>query len=86
MVISGRCVMQEAGILELKYIQAIVKETLRLHPVVPLLVPHQNITSAKAFGYDVPAKTRVFVNVWNKGRDPDIIWRKHLEFMPERFS
>ena len=76
--------VQESDIPQLKYIQAIVKETFRLHPTVPLLAPHESINATKAFGYDIPAKTRLFMNVWAIGRDPTV-WEKPLEFVPERF-
>jgi cytochrome P450 len=55
-----------------------------LHTIAPLLVPHQNMSATKAFGYDIPAKTRLFVNVWAIGRDPSI-WEKPLDFILERF-
>lgn len=83
-VVGLKRVVEESDIPQLKYIQAIIKETLRLHPTVPLLIPHQNISATKAFGYDIPAKTRLFVNIWAIGRDPSI-WEKPLDFIPERF-
>ncbi|KAG0591031.1 hypothetical protein KC19_1G143900 [Ceratodon purpureus] len=76
--------VQESDIPDLKYIQAIVKETMRLHSIVPLLAPHQSIDATKAFGFDIPAKTRLFVNWWGIGRDPQV-WENPLEFVPERF-
>ena len=83
-VVGLNRLVQESDIPQLKYIQAIVKETFRLHPTLPLLIPHQSISATKAFGYDIPAKTGVFINVWAIGRDPTL-WEKPLEFVPERF-
>ena len=83
-VVGLNHLVQESDIPQLKYIQAIVKETFRLHPTLPLLIPHQSIRASKAFGYDIPAKTRLFTNVWAIGRDPTV-WEKPLEFVPERF-
>jgi cytochrome P450 len=76
--------VQESDIPNLKYIQAIVKEALRLHAPLPFLLPHQSINATTAFGYDIPAKTRLFVNIWGIGRDPEV-WENPGEFAPERF-
>nr|AHI15952.1 flavonoid 3',5'-hydroxylase [Pohlia nutans] len=76
--------VRESDIPMLKYIKAIVKEALRLHPIIPLLVPHQSNVACKALGYDIPTKTQLLVNVWAIGRDPTV-WTNPLTFDPERF-
>ncbi|KAL8152590.1 hypothetical protein V2J09_010350 [Rumex salicifolius] len=81
---SNGGLLEESQILQLPYLQAIVKETLRLHPVVPLLVPHCPSESCIVGGYTVPKGSRVFINVWAIQRDPSL-WEDHLEFKPERF-
>jgi cytochrome P450 len=65
------------------YLQAIVKETLRLHPTGPIIV-RESSEHCTIAGYKIPAKTRLFVNVWAIGRDPKH-WENPLEFRPERF-
>ncbi|CAL4889572.1 unnamed protein product [Urochloa decumbens] len=67
------------------YIKLIIKETLRLHPVVPLLLPRECRESCKVMGYDVPKGTTVFVNVWAINRDPKY-WDDATTFKPERFE
>ncbi|XP_074282840.1 geraniol 8-hydroxylase-like [Silene latifolia] len=76
--------IQESDISKLPYIQAIVKETLRLHPPAPILVPHTAQTDVELSGYFVPKDTEVWVNVWSMGRDP-ILWKNPNLFLPERF-
>ncbi|KAF3452021.1 hypothetical protein FNV43_RR08117 [Rhamnella rubrinervis] len=76
--------VEEKEIVNLPYIDAIAKETMRLHPVVPMLVPRCSREDVKIAGYDIPKDTRVLVNVWTIGRDPNV-WDKPNEFCPERF-
>ncbi|XP_050378681.1 licodione synthase-like [Argentina anserina] len=79
---TGRLV-GEWDLPNLPYIQAILKETLRLHPPLPL-VPRICTEECKLDNYIFPEKTLLFVNIWAMGRDPKN-WENPLEFKPERF-
>ncbi|XP_068660336.1 trimethyltridecatetraene synthase-like [Aristolochia californica] len=76
--------VKEKDVQKLPYIDAIMKETMRLHPVAPMLVPRVTIVDTQIEGYDIPVGSRIFVNVWTIGRDPEL-WDSPDEFRPERF-
>ena len=69
---------------QLPYLQACVKETLRLHPPAPLLLPRQASVSCEIMKYTIPKDSQIWVNVWAIGRDP-MNWEDPLVFKPERF-
>ncbi|XP_061348879.1 geraniol 8-hydroxylase-like [Gastrolobium bilobum] len=74
----------ESDITRLPYLQAIVKETFRLHPAVPLLLPRKAEIDVEMHNYTVPKGAQVLVNVWAIGRDPNL-WENPNLFSPERF-
>ncbi|KMT05454.1 hypothetical protein BVRB_7g175810 [Beta vulgaris subsp. vulgaris] len=69
---------------KLPYLQAVIKETLRLRMAIPLLVPHMNLHNAKLGGYDIPAESKILVNAWWLANNP-AHWKNPEEFRPERF-
>ncbi|XP_061356908.1 cytochrome P450 71D9-like [Gastrolobium bilobum] len=75
--------VEENCINELKYLKSIVKETLRLHPP-GVLLPRECGQSCEINGYYIPAKSKVIVNLWAIGRDPNY-WTEPERFYPERF-
>lgn len=74
----------EPELHKLPYLQAVIKETLRLRMAIPLLVPHMNLNDAKLAGYDIPAESKILVNAWWLANNPES-WKKPEEFRPERF-
>ncbi|CAO2840088.1 unnamed protein product [Amaranthus hypochondriacus] len=74
----------EPDTIKLPYLQAVIKETLRLRMAIPLLVPHMNLHDAKLGGYDIPAESKILVNAWWLANNP-ANWKNPQEFRPERF-
>ncbi|KAK2985147.1 hypothetical protein RJ640_004828 [Escallonia rubra] len=83
-VFGERRNVDETGLGELRYLQAVIKETLRLHPSAPLLLPRESREQCEINGYEIPAKTTVIVNGWAINRDPRY-WPQAESFYPERF-
>ncbi|OIT30640.1 PREDICTED: cytochrome P450 71A3-like [Nicotiana attenuata] len=81
---QGKSEITEDDLGNMQYLKAVIKETLRLHPPVPLLVPRESMEDVKLLGYHIPAKTQVFINAWTIGRDP-LSWDNPEEYRPERF-
>ncbi|KAK7340140.1 hypothetical protein VNO77_20834 [Canavalia gladiata] len=83
-VIGKDGTLEESHILKFPFLRAVVKETFRLHPPIPLLVPRKCDEMVNISGFKVPKNSQIFVNVWAMGRDPTI-WENPKMFMPERF-
>nr|QWK52247.1 cytochrome P450 82G1-1 [Isatis tinctoria] len=80
---KGRWV-EESDIRNLKYLQAIVKETHRLYPPAPLTGIREANEDCVLGGYRVEKGTRLLINIWKLHRDPKI-WPDPKTFKPERF-
>jgi cytochrome P450 len=77
--------VEEPDAASLPYLQAVVKEAMRLHPVAPILLPHLAAEDGvEVGGYTVPKGSTVIFNAWAIMRDPGV-WERPDEFLPERF-
>ncbi|KAJ0536054.1 putative cytochrome P450 [Helianthus annuus] len=76
--------LEESDIKNLVYLDAVIKETLRLYPAGPLSVPHESIEDCTVGGYNISKGTRLLVNLRKMHRDPNV-WSDPNEFQPERF-
>ena len=83
-VVGMNNIVEESHLPNMHYLDVVLKETLRLHPALPLLLPKRPSQSAIVGGYKIPEGTKVFLNVYAIHRDPQV-WESPLEFQPERF-
>ncbi|KAF8029436.1 hypothetical protein BT93_E1978 [Corymbia citriodora subsp. variegata] len=83
-IANGKPNITDEDLEKMHYLRAVLKETLRLHPPIPLLVPRLSTRDVKIRGYDIAVGTMVITNAWTIGRDPST-WDKPDEFKPERF-
>lgn len=76
--------VSESDLKNLPYLQAVIKETLRLYPAAPLSIPHESMEDCNVSGYFIPKGTRLILNLHKIHRDP-LVWPEMSEFRPERF-
>ncbi|KAK6140018.1 hypothetical protein DH2020_026234 [Rehmannia glutinosa] len=76
--------VEENDLNNMPYLQATVKEIMRLHPALQMLLPRNAMEGTEFMGYLVPKNTQIFVNAWAIRRDP-AAWPDPLSFKPERF-
>ncbi|KAI3754290.1 hypothetical protein L1987_54071 [Smallanthus sonchifolius] len=76
--------VEESHLPKLQYLDATIKETFRLHPIAPILLPRVPSKDCVVGGYTIPKGSIIFLNVLSIHRNPRY-WDRPLEFNPERF-
>ncbi|OVA18588.1 Cytochrome P450 [Macleaya cordata] len=75
--------VDDSDLKNLVYMNAIVKETMRLYPLGALL-ERDTKEDCEVGGFQLQGGTRLLVNIWKLQRDPNV-WSDPTEFRPERF-
>ncbi|PKU78995.1 cytochrome P450 71D8-like [Dendrobium catenatum] len=83
-VLNGKRILEEGDINKLPFLNQVIKETLRLHPIAPL-VSRLCRETVELAGYTIPVESRVVINEWAMMRDPKY-WEDPEIFRPERFE
>ncbi|KAJ7969665.1 Cytochrome P450, partial [Quillaja saponaria] len=84
-VVGLNKIVEQTDVPKLNYLDMVMKEVFRLHPVAPFLIAHESMEDITINGYYINKKSRIIVNAWAIGRDPKI-WSENVEeFYPERF-
>ncbi|XP_022741425.1 cytochrome P450 CYP736A12-like [Durio zibethinus] len=84
-VVGRNRMVEESDLLKLTYLDMVVKESMRLHPVAPFLIPRESMEDVTIDGYFIPKKSRILVNTWSMARDQNVWSDNAEEFVPERF-
>ncbi|BBN11530.1 protein MpCYP827A1 [Marchantia polymorpha subsp. ruderalis] len=84
-VVGTERFVEESDLPKLTYLQQMLMESSRLHVIAPVLIPRECVRDTTIGGYHIPAKSRIFVNVFKIHKDPSV-WENPLEFNPDRFS
>ncbi|KAM7251523.1 hypothetical protein ACFE04_023406 [Oxalis oulophora] len=81
-VLGNKQEVNEEDVSQMKYINYVIRETLRMHP--PVMLPRETMTTTTLRGYHIPAGTKVVINNWAIQRDP-LLWENPDEFLPDRY-
>jgi cytochrome P450 len=84
-VVGHDRLIDESDVAKLTYLHCVIKETMRMYPIGPLLVPHRSSEECVVGGFQIPSGTMLLVNMWAIQNDPTI-WDDAAEFKPERFE
>ncbi|KAH9678273.1 cytochrome p450 family 706 subfamily a polypeptide 3-related [Citrus sinensis] len=83
-VVALDSVVEEFHLAKLPFLEANVKETLRLHPPAPLLTSRRPSATSNLSGYTIPKGSTIFINAWAIQRNPEV-WENPQDFQPDRF-
>ncbi|RYR08203.1 hypothetical protein Ahy_B05g075777 [Arachis hypogaea] len=77
--------VEESDIKDLVYLQAIVKESLRLSSPSGVIFPRAAMKDCTlSTGYHIPTGTKLMINIWKIMHDENL-WPDPYSFQPERF-
>jgi biphenyl-4-hydroxylase len=83
-VIGRERTVSEYDISSMEYVKCVVKETLRLYSLAPLLLPQESTQDCTVVGFFIPKRSKLIINAWAIERDPSL-WEDPLAFNPKRF-
>ncbi|KAI3924519.1 hypothetical protein MKW92_032091 [Papaver armeniacum] len=83
-VTGGKRPVKVEDLNKLPYLQAVMKETMRMKPIAPMAIPHKASKDTSLMGKNVNKGTVVMVNLYAIHHNP-AVFPEPYKFMPERF-
>nr|Q50LH4.1 RecName: Full=Trifunctional (S)-stylopine synthase 2/(S)-nandinine synthase/(S)-canadine synthase; Short=STS; AltName: Full=Cytochrome P450 719A3; Short=EcCYP719A3; Short=EcCYPA [Eschscholzia californica]BAD98249.1 stylopine synthase [Eschscholzia californica] len=81
---NDRKILKVEDMNKLQYLQAVIKETMRMKPIAPLAIPHKACKDTSLMGNKINKGTRVMVNLYALHHNKNV-FNDPFKFMPERF-
>ncbi|KAI3859516.1 hypothetical protein MKW98_027113 [Papaver atlanticum] len=81
---NNRTILKVEDVNKLPYLQAAVKETMRMKPIAPLALPHKACKDTSLMGKKVEKGTNIMVNI-HALHHTEKVWTEPYRSMPERF-
>ncbi|KAK5638646.1 hypothetical protein RI129_012941 [Pyrocoelia pectoralis] len=69
---------------KMPYTEAVIRESLRMDPVIPVNTPRRCLKDTTLGGYEIAKDTTLLISLWSANRD-ERVWKDPNVFKPERF-
>nr|B1NF20.1 RecName: Full=Cheilanthifoline synthase; Short=CHS; AltName: Full=Cytochrome P450 719A14 [Argemone mexicana]ABR14722.1 cheilanthifoline synthase [Argemone mexicana]ANY58136.1 CYP719A14 [synthetic construct] len=83
-VTGGKRSVKVEDVNKMPYLQAVMKETMRMKPIAPMAIPHKTSKDTSLMGKKINKGSVIMVNLYAIHHNPKV-FPEPYKFMPERF-